>query len=343
MASCSSSAVLGGSGGSGMTAHTAVTLAQRAASATGAATADRRASPGPAVQVPPNCDLTLGMVCLDKSEPGPDRLADGRRRAVRQPRRHRPGRLPGGLLRLGHGGRRRDLRRGRRKVVGGQRRDQDQLPRAGGRGGGAHLRGAGGLGGQRTAFVEAGGDRRPTARWSPGPAPPTSSGNGREAPGPFARRRRACRRGRSWGRPAGSIDAGGTSTKGAWQIVGLFDRRGAESTGTDRPARERRRRRPAGHRLPQAGDRGAAPGSRAVPRPRGRRLACPGLGVVLLLLALLRLLQTETGTTFAGNLSWIPYLIVTVVAVADRRPVRLAGDQGAGRAAVARRREERGA
>ena len=22
------------------------------------------------VQVPPNCDLTLGMVCLDKSEPG---------------------------------------------------------------------------------------------------------------------------------------------------------------------------------------------------------------------------------------------------------------------------------
>jgi uncharacterized protein (TIGR00369 family) len=24
----------------------------------------------PRVQVPPNCDLTLGMVCLDKSEPG---------------------------------------------------------------------------------------------------------------------------------------------------------------------------------------------------------------------------------------------------------------------------------
>jgi uncharacterized protein (TIGR00369 family) len=26
--------------------------------------------PDPAVQVPPNCDLTLGMVCIDKSEPG---------------------------------------------------------------------------------------------------------------------------------------------------------------------------------------------------------------------------------------------------------------------------------
>lgn len=38
-------------------------------------------------------------------------------------------------------------------------------------------------------------------------------------------------------------------------------------------------------------------------------------GVVVLLLALLRLLQTETGTTFAGHLSWIPYLIVAVVAV----------------------------
>jgi uncharacterized protein (TIGR00369 family) len=24
----------------------------------------------PAVQVPPNCDLTLGMICIDKSEPG---------------------------------------------------------------------------------------------------------------------------------------------------------------------------------------------------------------------------------------------------------------------------------
>ncbi len=33
-------------------------------------------------------------------------------------------------------------------------------------------------------------------------------------------------------------------------------------------------------------------------------------GVVLLALAGLRALQTETGSTFTGNLSWIPYLIV---------------------------------
>ena len=33
------------------------------------------------------------------------------------------------------------------------------------------------------------------------------------------------------------------------------------------------------------------------------------VGLVLLLLGLLRALQTETGTVFAGNLSWIPYLV----------------------------------
>jgi len=34
-----------------------------------------------------------------------------------------------------------------------------------------------------------------------------------------------------------------------------------------------------------------------------------GIGVVLLLLSGLRALQTETGSTFTGNLSWAPYLI----------------------------------
>lgn len=34
------------------------------------------------------------------------------------------------------------------------------------------------------------------------------------------------------------------------------------------------------------------------------------VGVVLLLLSLLRALQTETGTVFAESRSWIPYLIV---------------------------------
>ncbi|HEY8526116.1 MAG TPA: hypothetical protein VIL48_14190 [Acidimicrobiales bacterium] len=41
-----------------------------------------------------------------------------------------------------------------------------------------------------------------------------------------------------------------------------------------------------------------------------------GLGVILLLLSGLRALQTETGSTFQGNLSWIPYLIVLVVGAA---------------------------
>ncbi len=35
-----------------------------------------------------------------------------------------------------------------------------------------------------------------------------------------------------------------------------------------------------------------------------------GLGVILLMLAGLRALQTETSTTFTGNWSWAPYLIV---------------------------------
>ena len=40
-----------------------------------------------------------------------------------------------------------------------------------------------------------------------------------------------------------------------------------------------------------------------------------GLGSVLLLLAALRALQTETDTLFTGNLSWIPYLLVTIGAL----------------------------
>jgi hypothetical protein len=38
-----------------------------------------------------------------------------------------------------------------------------------------------------------------------------------------------------------------------------------------------------------------------------------GLGVVLLAVGVLRLLQTETGTTFQGDWSWVPYGIVFVV------------------------------
>jgi len=35
-----------------------------------------------------------------------------------------------------------------------------------------------------------------------------------------------------------------------------------------------------------------------------------GVGVLLLALGLLRLLQSKTGSTFAGDWSWAPYLIV---------------------------------
>jgi hypothetical protein len=38
------------------------------------------------------------------------------------------------------------------------------------------------------------------------------------------------------------------------------------------------------------------------------------IGVILLMLAGLRALQTETGTTFTGSWSWAPYAIVLVVA-----------------------------
>ena len=41
-----------------------------------------------------------------------------------------------------------------------------------------------------------------------------------------------------------------------------------------------------------------------------------GIGCLLLLLGLLRFLQTETGTALTGNLSWVPYLVVILVAVA---------------------------
>ena len=34
-----------------------------------------------------------------------------------------------------------------------------------------------------------------------------------------------------------------------------------------------------------------------------------GFGMVLLVLALLRVLQSDTGSTFTGHLSWIPYLL----------------------------------
>lgn len=44
--------------------------------------------------------------------------------------------------------------------------------------------------------------------------------------------------------------------------------------------------------------------------------ALMGVGVLLLALGLLRLLQNRTGTTFRGDWSWAPYLIVFAALVA---------------------------
>jgi predicted cobalt transporter CbtA len=41
-----------------------------------------------------------------------------------------------------------------------------------------------------------------------------------------------------------------------------------------------------------------------------------GIGTVLLVLAVLRVLQDETGTIFDGNWSWAPYLLTLVICVA---------------------------
>lgn len=65
------------------------------------------------------------------------------------------------------------------------------------------------------------------------------------------------------------------------------------------------------------------------------------IGVVLLLVGLLRLLQGETGSTFGGHLSWLPYLIVAAAGAV----VIALGAWRIGKGAAARRaheREERG-
>jgi hypothetical protein len=40
-----------------------------------------------------------------------------------------------------------------------------------------------------------------------------------------------------------------------------------------------------------------------------------GTGIVLLILAGLRYMQTQTDSTFRGSLSWLPYVIVLVVTI----------------------------
>lgn len=61
-----------------------------------------------------------------------------------------------------------------------------------------------------------------------------------------------------------------------------------------------------------------------------------GIGSVLVIVAVLRLLQEDTGSAFAGAHSWMPYAICTVlggviVALAVLRTVRPAPDHRASR------------
>lgn len=58
------------------------------------------------------------------------------------------------------------------------------------------------------------------------------------------------------------------------------------------------------------------------------------LGLVILAVAFLRLLQGETGTTFAGNWSWVPYVICTVAVLAVASLAVWAISRGQGRARV---------
>jgi hypothetical protein len=55
------------------------------------------------------------------------------------------------------------------------------------------------------------------------------------------------------------------------------------------------------------------------------------IGLVILAVGFLRLLQGETGTTFAGNLSWVPYVICTVAVVAVAALAVWAISRGQGR------------
>jgi len=57
------------------------------------------------------------------------------------------------------------------------------------------------------------------------------------------------------------------------------------------------------------------------------------VGLVILSVGLLRVLQGETGSTFTGNLSWIPYLICAVVVVAVAAVALLSIRKGEARSA----------
>ncbi len=63
------------------------------------------------------------------------------------------------------------------------------------------------------------------------------------------------------------------------------------------------------------------------------------IGLVILSVAFLRLLQTETGSTFSGNLSWVPYLICAVAVVLVAAIAVRSVSRGQGRTADAPKKE----
>ncbi len=61
-------------------------------------------------------------------------------------------------------------------------------------------------------------------------------------------------------------------------------------------------------------------------------------GIVVLAVALLRFLQTETDGAFTGNLSWLPYLLTAVVVVGVGVVAGLAVNRGLARRSAADQR-----
>jgi hypothetical protein len=62
-------------------------------------------------------------------------------------------------------------------------------------------------------------------------------------------------------------------------------------------------------------------------------------GFVILAIGLLRLLQGETGTTFSGNLSWLPYVICAVVSIGVAAVAIVAIGKGQARRSLERDKE----
>ena len=83
-----------------------------------------------------------------------------------------------------------------------------------------------------------------------------------------------------------------------------------------RPAQRRGRRLPADRRLPQAGDARAPQGPRALSRLGIAGSFFLAVGILLLLIGILRLLQTETGRALTGDWSWVPYWWSVVLGIA---------------------------